>query len=65
MSDHAHAMLVFYGGILGLILLITCIWCITHYRRLFIREVVTLSRDDPAAYITISDDVSPLYNNKV
>lgn len=68
MSDHAHSVLVFYGGVLGLILIIVCMWCIVKYRRLHVQEAEVLPVDDPikdSPYIAIYDSISPVNTKRI
>jgi len=63
MSDHAHAVLVFYGGIVGFIVIILCLWCITHRRRVIIQEVPHIL-DEENVYTTVNNvHSSGEYNN--
>ena len=65
MPDDAHAVLVFYGGIVGFIIIILCLWCFTYYCRLMsIQEVVpSLHEEEENTYTTIQHETSPLNNN--
>ena len=68
MSDHAHGVLVFYGGVLGLILIILCMWCIMRYNSLYVQEADVLPVDDPAedsSYIAVYDSISPMNTNRI
>lgn len=69
MSDDAHAVLVFYGGIAGFIVIILCICCIVYYNRvrdtLINRNVTPVILEDNMVYTRMNKETTPLNDNSI
>ena len=54
MSESVHSTLIFCGGIMGILTIIVCLWCITYCRReASMKEVEPSIDDDENSVYTI------------
>jgi len=66
MSNDAHAVLVFYGGIAGFIVIILCIVCIVYYNRIrtrYVAPVIIIDEED--IYARMNNEKTSLNGNSV
>jgi len=66
MSDDAHAVLVFYGGIAGFIVIILCIVCIVYCNRIrtrYVAPVIIIDQED--IYARMNNEKTSLNGNSV
>jgi len=66
MSDDAHAVLLFYGGVIGFIIIILCIYGIVHFECLRTRyvEPIILHEED-VVYAKMNNEKTSLNYNSV
>ena len=66
MSDDAHAVLVFYGGIVGFIIIILCICCIVYLDNIRTRDVAPVILDEEdMVYANMNNENTSLNDNIV
>ena len=66
MSNDAHAVLVFYGGIAGFIVIILCIVCIVYCNRIrtrYVAPVIIIDEED--IYARMNNEKTSLNGNSV
>lgn len=66
MSDDAHAVLFFYGGIAGFIVIILCIVCIVYCNRIrtrYVDPVIIIDEED--IYARMNNEKTSLNGNSV
>jgi len=72
MPDDAHAVLVFYGCIVGFIVIILCICCVVYYNRVRdtlrnqnVAPVILDEDEEVMVYTRMNKETSPLNGNSI